>query len=152
MSTTSSTPGATGLGSTNTPHAPAAVGRRMNITLWVLQVLTGAFFIIASAFPKLIAHSSAVEFFDQMGWGRWFMYLIGVLELAGGVALLIPILSGLAALAFIGLMVGAFITQLAVFNGDNALTPVILLVIMAVIAWGRRGRTAELIARVTGGR
>ncbi|MPZ89198.1 MAG: DoxX family protein [Nitriliruptorales bacterium] len=129
----------------DTPHAPEAVGRRMNVTLWVLQILTGVFFIVASSFPKLIAQSSAVEIFDQIG-GRWFMYLIGAFELAGGVALLIPILSGLASLAFIGLMVGAFITQLVVLDGENALTPVILLVIVAVIAWGRRERTAELIA------
>ncbi|GAA3726460.1 putative membrane protein YphA (DoxX/SURF4 family) [Spinactinospora alkalitolerans] len=127
----------------------AAPGRRANIALWALQIPTALFFALASALPKLIAHPSAVEGFEAMGTGAWFMYLIGVLELAGAVALLIPILSGLSALAFIGLMIGAFITQVVMFDGQNAATPIIIMVVMAVIAWGRRGRTAQLAERVS---
>lgn len=123
-------------------------GRTWNIVLWVLQALTAAFFIGASAFPKLIAHSSATEIFDEIGFGTWFMYLIGILELLGGIALLIPALVGLSAVAFIGLMIGAFITQIAVFDGDNAATPVILTVVFLVIAWGRRRSLVELPGRL----
>ncbi|MBE1612854.1 DoxX family protein [Actinopolymorpha pittospori] len=109
---------------------------------------TSLFFLV-SAFPKLIGHSSEAVIFDKIGFGDWFMYLTGALELAGAIGLLIPLLSGLAGLAYIGLMVGAFITQVTVMNGQNAATPVIVAVVVAVIAWGRRRNTAELFARLT---
>ena len=122
--------------------------RRLNVTLWVIQVATSLFFLV-SAFPKLIGHPSAAVIFDKIGFGDWFMYLTGALELAGAIGLLIPLLSGLAALAYIGLMIGAFVTQLTVMNGQYAATPVIVAVVVAVIAWGRRRHTAELFARLT---
>jgi uncharacterized membrane protein len=122
--------------------------RRLNTALWVIQVATSLFFLV-SAFPKLIGHPSASVVFDKIGWGDWLMYLTGSLELAGAIGLLIPLLSGLAGLAYIGLMVGAFITQVTVMDGQNAATPIIVAVVVAVIAWGRRRNTAELFARLT---
>jgi uncharacterized membrane protein YphA (DoxX/SURF4 family) len=125
--------------------------RRADIGLPVLQILLALFFGVASALPKLIAHPSATEGFDRIGLGGWFMYLIGSLELAGAIALLIPLLSGLAGLAFIGLMTGAFITQVTVFDGENATTPLIVMVLVGLVAWGRRGHTTRLIRLVSRG-
>ncbi|MFK4150210.1 DoxX family protein [Streptomyces sp. NPDC004065] len=128
---------------------PAARGRRAaRIALRVVQVLLALFYAFASALPKLIAHPSAVEAFDRMGWGSAGMYAIGILELAGGVALVIPVLQSLAAIALSALMVGAFIVQLTVFDGQNAATPLILIVPLAVIAWARRDHNAELLRLV----
>jgi uncharacterized membrane protein len=45
--------------------------------------------------------------FATIGIGQWFRYVVGALELAGAVGVLIPRLSGLAALGLIGLMAGA---------------------------------------------
>lgn len=103
------------------------------------------FYAVASALPKLIAHSSASEGFAEMGWGNAGMYTIGVLELAGAVALLIPVLQSVAAVALSGLMVGAFAVQLSYFDGENAATPLILIVPLALIAWARRGHNADLL-------
>ncbi|MGW0559123.1 DoxX family protein [Streptomyces sp. NPDC003016] len=126
--------------------APAAPGRRVRITMRALQILLALFFAVPSASPKLVAHSSAAESFDRIGFGDWFMYLVGGLELAGAIALLIPVLSGVAAPALGALMVGAFFTQLMAFDGENAATPLILLVPLAAIAWSRRHHNAELVA------
>ncbi|MGW5094747.1 DoxX family protein [Streptomyces nodosus] len=119
-------------------------GRRAEIALWSLQIVLALFYGIASALPKLIAHPSAVESFDTIGWGSAAMYLIGALELAGAVVLLVPVLSSVAAVALSALMVGAFIVQLTSFDGENAATPLILMVPLILIAWARRHRTAEL--------
>ncbi|MEU6355596.1 DoxX family protein [Streptomyces sp. NPDC047072] len=123
-------------------------GRRARIALRALQVVLALFYMIASALPKLIAHPSAVEGFDKMGWGHTGMYIIGVLELAGGVALLIPVLQSVAAVALSGLMVGAFVVQMSYFDGENAATPLILIVPLALIAWARRGHNADLLRLV----
>ncbi|MBV7694997.1 DoxX family protein [Streptomyces sp. TRM70350] len=129
-------------------ESATARGRRARIALRALQVVLALFYAIASALPKLIGHSSATEFFADMGWGTAGMYTIGILELAGAVALLVPLLQSLAAISLGALMVGAFIVQLTVFEGQNAATPLILLVPLALIAWARRGQNAELLMRV----
>ncbi|WP_210587625.1 DoxX family protein [Streptomyces sp. GESEQ-35] len=129
-------------------ESATAQGRRARIALRGLQVLLALFYVIASALPKLIAHPAAAESFDKMGWGSTGMYIIGVLELAGGVALLIPVLQSVAAMALSGLMVGAFVVTLTYLNGENAATPLILIVPLALIAWARRRHNADLLRLV----
>ncbi|MFH8975594.1 DoxX family protein [Streptomyces sp. NPDC017890] len=129
-------------------NAPDSVtptrGRGARITLRTVQVLLALFFAVASAFPKLIAHSSAAETFTEMGWGNAGMYVIGVLELAGAVGLLIPVLQSVAATALSALMVGAFVVQLSYFDGEQAVTPLVLMVPLLLVAWARREHNAEL--------
>jgi putative oxidoreductase len=119
-------------------------GRALNITLWVLQGLLAAFFVVASAAPKLIGHESAAVGFDLIGWGDWFMYFVGVLELAGGVGLLIPRLSGLAAIGLSLLMIGAAVFNAAILDFPVA-TPLILLALAAFVAWGRWYQTERFL-------
>jgi uncharacterized membrane protein YphA (DoxX/SURF4 family) len=139
---------------TAAPSGPAGVvvaesatarGRRARTALRGLQVLLALFYGIASALPKLIAHPSAAESFEKLGWGSAGMYTIGALELAGAVALLIPVLQSVAAMALGALMVGAFVVQIAAMGGQYAATPIILMVPLALIAWARRGHNAELL-------
>ncbi|MET7457185.1 DoxX family protein [Streptomyces sp. NPDC005574] len=125
---------------------PRARGAR--VALRALQVLLALFYAFASALPKLIAHPSAAESFDRMGWGSAGMYTIGALELAGAIALLVPVLQSVAAVALSALMVGAFVVQLTVFDGENAATPLILIVPLALIAWARRGHNTDLLRLV----
>ncbi|WP_431960207.1 DoxX family protein [Actinacidiphila sp. bgisy160] len=120
--------------------APSHDRSRADTAVWALQILLGLFFAIASATPKLVAHSSAVESFDVIGYGSWFMYLIGALELAGAIGLVVPRLAGIAAVAFIGLMVGAFTFQVVYFDGRNAATPIVIAALLGVIAWRRLRR------------
>ena len=62
---------------------------------------------------------------------------------------MLQVVSGLAALAFAGLMIGAITTQIVVFDGELVQIPAVFLVLVAVVAWGRRDRTAQLIALLT---
>ncbi|MGX4692811.1 DoxX family protein [Streptomyces sp. JNUCC 63] len=127
---------------------PARGRRAARVALRTVQVVLALFYAFASALPKLIAHPSAAESFDKLGWGSAGMYSIGVLELAGAVGLLIPVLQSVAAVGLSALMVGAFVVQLTVFDGQYAATPLILIVPLAMIAWARRGYNAELLRLV----
>jgi len=129
-------------------ESATARGRRARIALRTVQVLIALFYGVASALPKLIGNQYAVDAFDKIGWGSAGMYTIGALELAGGVALLIPVLQSVAAIALSALMVGAFVVQMTVFGGENAATPMILIVPLALIAWARRGSNADLLRLV----
>lgn len=141
--TLNTTPGAV-------PGATGAPARRdrAHTALLGLQIVLALFYAFASATPKLLGLRAAADSFDKIGFGDWFMYLTGALEFAGAVALVVPLLYQVAALAMIGLMVCATVTQLTVFHGEHAATPVILILPLAVIAWARRDSTPALLARL----
>ncbi|UQT59187.1 DoxX family protein [Streptomyces durmitorensis] len=131
---------------TATTGSSAPAGRRsVRITLRTIQVVLALFFALASGAPKLIAHPTAVEAFERLGWGDPGMYAIGALEVLGGIALLVPVLSSVGATGLVGLMVGAFIVSVTALGGENAATPLILILPLAWIAWARRGQNAELV-------
>lgn len=132
---------------TDTAPPTAATRSRGTVALTVARVALALFFAF-SAFAKLIAHESAIETFDRMGWSHGAMYLIGALEMAGAVALLVPLLSGVAAMAFVGLLAGASVVQLTLLDPVNAIMPALLIVLVVLIARDRRDRTAQLIGLV----
>ncbi|MFF7605195.1 DoxX family protein [Streptomyces parvulus] len=135
-----------------TAASTATAGRTARIALRGVQVLLALFFAVASASPKLVGHSSAADSFATMGWGDAGMYAIGVLELAGAVALLVPVLQSVAAAGLSALMVGAFVVQMTYFDGENAATPLILLVPLLLIARARREHNAALLRLLRGRR
>ena len=123
--------------------------RAANVGLWTLQVLVAAVYAF-SAFGKLSAEAQNVAGFQAMGLGNTGMYIIGSLELAGAIAMFIPRLTGLAATCFVALMIGAVTMTLAIGGGVLAAIPATVLVLVAIVAWGRRDSTRRLIRDVTG--
>jgi uncharacterized membrane protein YphA (DoxX/SURF4 family) len=135
---------------TNAPTVTAratATSRAGNVGLWTLQVVLAATYAF-SAFGKLTAEAQNVAGFEAMGLGAPGMYIIGLLELAGAIAMFVPRLTGPAATCFVALMIGAVTLTLAVGGGALALIPAVVGVLAAVVAWGRRRSTAALVARV----
>ncbi|MFD5461780.1 DoxX family protein [Kitasatospora sp. NPDC127059] len=120
-------------------------GKAVVRTVWTLRILLALFFALASALPKLLALPAATTVFDAIGAGHWLMYVTGLVELAGAVGLLLRRLAGPAATALIVFLACAFVAQLTAMHGENAGTPFIFMVPLAVIAWNRRTETAELL-------
>lgn len=125
----------------------STAGRVGHVALWVLQVVLAATYLI-SASGKLTADPLQLMGFELMGLGGWGMYFVGTAEVLGAVALLIPRLAGVSALALVALMIGAVVLT-AVFAGvAPAAIPATVLVLVAIVAWGRRRSTAGLVALV----
>ncbi len=136
---------------TREAEAPAANrGRVLNIALWVLQALLALQFAMGGL-AKVFGDPAMVEMFAAIGIGQWFRYVVGALELAGAVGVLIPRLSGLAALGLVCLMAGATLTNVLVL-GASPLLPIGLLVVSALVAWGRWPRTRTLFTNRKTGR
>ena len=121
--------------------------RAANAGLWTLQVLLAAVYAF-SAYGKLSAEAQNVAGFAAMGLGNTGMYIIGTLELAGAIAMFIPALTGLAATCFVALMVGAVVLTWAIGGGVLVAIPATVLVVAAIVAWGRRDSTRRLLARL----
>ena len=117
-------------------------GRAANVALWALQALLALQFAMAGL-AKIFGDPAMVDMFATIGAGQWFRYVVGALEIAGAVGVLIPRLSGPAALGLVCLMAGAALTNLFVLC-TNPLLPIGLLVASAVVARGRWPQTAAL--------
>lgn len=126
--------------------APKRESRAWHIVLWVLQIALAVQFAFAGI-SKVTGNELMVDMFTDIGAGQWLRVVVGLLEIAGAVGLLIPMLCGLAGLGIAALMVGATITNVFVLETNTAIT-IVLFVVAVAVAWGRRRRTAELAGRL----
>lgn len=125
------------------PPATGGTSRGRTIALWVLQGVLALAFAL-SGIMKLSGNPQAVAVFEAMGTATWMPFVIGSLEILGAIALLIRRLAGLAAAAFVALMVGAVITHL--IWGGFAVPALVLLMLSVPVAYARRSGIAELAA------
>lgn len=106
--------------------------RAASLGIWALRLLLGALFISASLM-KLSGQPFMVAEFDMVGLGQWFRYFTGVLELVGGIAVLIPRSSVLGAILLLIVDLGAGVAQVAVLHGDWIHTLVIAALLLLLI-------------------
>ena len=137
----------TGAASRTRAAATATIrGHAPTIALWALQAVLALMFTMAGL-AKVGGDAAMVEMFANIGIVQWFRYVVGALEIAGAVGVLVPRLSGLAALGLACLMVGAILTNLFVL-GASPLLPLVLLLVSVMVAWGRRAWSGDLLGHL----
>jgi putative oxidoreductase len=122
--------------------ANASIGkpsRVKTIAAWVLSVVLAVGFLAAGG-SKLAAVPYQVQLFGLLGFPVWFMYVTGVLEIAGAVALLIPRYAVVGAVLIICVMLGALASLL--MHAQMSLLPatLVLLVLAAAVGYLRSWR------------
>ncbi|MGW5519306.1 DoxX family protein [Nocardia africana] len=125
--------------SASAPSVATRPGKIRTRVLWTLQIVLGLFFVIASGLPKVVGQSDAVRIFHDIGWGDWFRYFTGLVEISGGIGLMVPRLSWLAAAGLSITMVCAAATQAFVLDAPaGAIFPLVLMAVFAWIVYERR--------------
>jgi uncharacterized membrane protein YphA (DoxX/SURF4 family) len=99
--------------------------------------LLGLFFVMAGG-AKLLGQEAQIDSFFRWGYPLWFLYLIGAIELMGGICLLIPQIRFFAVLVLGITMVGAFMTHLLAGEMAAVPVPLVLLVLLLILAWMMR--------------
>jgi putative oxidoreductase len=112
-------------------------GRASLIALWLTQVALAVMFLMAGG-SKLAGAPAMVSLFDALGFGQWFRYVTGVIEVASGIALLVPSAAVFGAMLLIPTMLGAVAANL--FLGQSPAAPLVLLLVAAAVAWTRRNQ------------
>ena len=105
------------------------------VALWIAQLVLAALFLFAGG-SKLAGAPKMVELFAAIGWGQWFRYFTGAVELSAAVALLIPSAALFGAILLVLTMVGATIANLSL--GQSPAPPIVLLLLAVAVAWTRR--------------
>ncbi|WP_084956818.1 DoxX family protein [Thermoactinospora rubra] len=121
---------------TITPTRTRARRKAKTIALWAGQAVLAVQFAMGGA-VKLAGDPAMVDMFEAIGAGQWFRYLVGALEVAAAIGLLVPRLCRMAALGLVGLMAGAAVTNIAILHTQPWL-PLALGTVAALIVWGRR--------------
>ena len=129
---------------TQTNHTTAS--KAINIALWSLQVLVAAAFLMAG-FAKLSGQPMMVEMFEKIGFGQWFRYVTGSIEVTSAILLLIPRLTPVGAALLVCTMIGAVTTHLAIIGG-SPMPAAVLGCLAATILWGRRDNLKVLLGQV----
>ena len=111
-------------------------GRASLIALWLTQVALAVMFLVAGG-SKLAGVPAMVSLFDALGFGQWFRYLTGVIEVASGIALLVPSAGLFGAMLLIPTMLGAIVINVFVVPA-SPVPPLVLLLLAAAVAWARR--------------
>lgn len=118
----------------------------MNILLWILQILLGLLFLFAGGM-KLV--KSAAELIamgppEQIVFSAWFYKFIGLVEVLGGLGLILPgllrrqqYLTPLAAAGLAILMIGAVVVSVIPFGLAGGIAPLITGLLCAFVAYGR---------------
>ena len=119
-------------------------GRASLIALWLTQVALAVMFLMAGG-SKLAGVPAMVSLFDALGLGQWFRYVTGLIEVASGIALLVPSAALFGAMLLIPTMLGAVAANL--FLGQSPAAPLVLLLVAAAVAWTRRNQLQGLFSR-----
>lgn len=115
----------------------------MNVALWIVQALLALLFLFAGGI-KLIMPIEELMKQMPLPLPGWFMRFIAVLEILGGIGLILPWLTGirpgltpLAAAGLVILMIGATVYTLAAGDVATALMPLVVGILAALVAYGR---------------
>ena len=119
--------------------------RAGRVLLWIVTVLV-AFGIGAAGVTKFTSPVRWRGLFVGWGYAAWFSDVTGVVEVAGGIALLVPRVASYAAALLAAVMIAAVITLQVHPGGPLGAggTPAVYVVLLAVVGrvrWtGRAGR------------
>jgi putative oxidoreductase len=104
--------------------------------VWAFQILAAAQFFL-TGLDKLSDAPVMVQLFAAVGFGQWFRYVTGTIEIVGSVLLLVPRVAALGAALLAMTMIGALIAHATVLPYSPAKV-VVLLVMVSVVFWVRR--------------
>src|SRR5262245_47878606 len=109
---------------------------------WVLKSLLGLAFLVIGT-VKLTGSLRTAQMFANIGWGQWFRYATGLLDVLGAVLLFVPRWTFFGALVITGTIGLASALTLAHRIHDSLAPPLVLTALAATLAWLTRPGTAS---------
>ena len=107
---------------------------RVSILLaWIARfAVVAAFLFIGATKFNNNPRSEWVKVFERIGWGQWFRYFTGVVQVCGALLLATPWTTTIGAFLLCCTMIGAAIVDATVMHSPGvALVPLVLLGIVA---------------------
>ena len=112
----------------------AARARGVADVAWAFQILAAAQFFL-TGLDKVSDAPVMVQLFAAVGFGQWFRYFTGAVEVSSAVLLLMPSLAAIGAALLTVTMIGALIAHAAVlpFSPFKAIALLVMVGIVFVV-------------------
>ncbi|RFM36259.1 DoxX family protein [Chitinophaga silvisoli] len=111
----------------------------LNPILWILQVLTGLLFLYSGYMKLFTPIAQQAAMYPWTGQvAPAFLRFMGIIDLLGGIGILIPFLSVYAASGIVLLMISASVFHIS--RGESSVIGfnIAIALIAAFIVWGRK--------------
>jgi len=103
------------------------------LAAWLPRVAVALVFL-SVGWEKFDAHGMWVRIFARIGFGDWFRYLTGTMQVGGALLLLVPPLVRFGAVVLASTMIGAVIANIFILNsGLSAIVPASLLAALVFV-------------------
>ena len=106
------------------------------VIIWILTALLSLIYVLAG-FPKLMGSALLADRFLDLGYDYQFMKVIGLIEVACGILLLVPRVAFYSTIVLIIVMIGAAVTHIRVDELDQLVVPILMLIPLALLARAR---------------
>lgn len=106
--------------------------------LWTLLALLVAAVVIRAAVQKFMGVPAALEPFEEFGWPTWTIYLTGIGEIVGSIALIIPRTRPFGGMLLILIMIGAAFTNFANGHPDYVTLNAAIIAGSGLLIWQSR--------------
>jgi len=111
----------------------ASKSSRRGALIWTMQILLAAVFLF-EGIDKFSERRLWLRIFDEIGFGQWFRYFAGVVEISGALTLLIPKATFVAAGMLASTMIGALLVHVLVIGvGPQTIVVGILLLMLCTV-------------------
>jgi putative oxidoreductase len=121
--------------------------RKRGIAVSVLRVLLALAFLVVGV-AKLTGTLNTVETFEEYGWGQWFRYVTGVLDLTGALLVITSRWTFYGALLLTGTV--GLAAALSVSRPIDFIPALTLALMAATLAWLTRPE-GRMLTRPTAG-
>ena len=108
------------------------------VPLAIRAFLTVAF--AGAGIAKLAGAEMMVQTFDAVGFGQWFRYVTGIIELGSAIVLWVPGLTAYAAGLLTCTMAGALVAHATVLGMNTAAGAFVLGLLSALTLWINRAQ------------
>ena len=116
--------------------------RRIDAAVWTMRVALASIFIVIG-FVKIPGsmHPMSVRLFERIGFGQWFRYFTALVEIVGGMLMIVPSATLVSGLLLASAMVGALLVHIFVI-GVGVQTVVVFALLSGIFAvmWHHRNR------------
>jgi putative oxidoreductase len=109
-------------------------GQSRNLLSWIAVILLAVIFLSEGA-AKFPASRLWLRVFDQIGFGQWFRYFTGVVEIAGALLLVVPATRFVGAALLACTMGGALLVH-ALIMGIGPPTAGVVVLLLLLVAIG----------------
>jgi len=104
-----------------------------HVRTWLPRIAVALLFFFVGK-SKFGAHSSWIKTFEQIGFGQWFRFATGVIQMLGAIAVLIPRIFPWGIVMLACTMLGAILAWIFLLGVPfNAIFPAALLIALVVV-------------------